>query len=190
MTSCYNCWRETKPEDQVIRQIQSYSITAIGINAAKYGMDSLLQSILESKLDTISHFIFKKILKLESERIARYKISTSSIVIMRLSGIETIYERLGRRSSEVFTEISKALQEQLRSSDVFSVRDENIFLILMPETPVQRAELAISRLNDRIASLLTTNLNIDCTIHKTIKAVNSDIVLDQEIEHLLRTNAA
>ncbi|MBM9514009.1 diguanylate cyclase [Desulfogranum marinum] len=190
MTSCYNCWRETEPENQVSRQIQAYSITAIGMNAARYGMDSLLQSILESKLNVISHSIFKKILKLESERIARYKISTSSIVIMRLAGIETIYEKLGRRSSEVFNEISKALQEQLRSADVFSVRDENIFLILMPETPVQSADLAISRLNDRIVSLLTTNLNIDCTIHKTIKAVSSDIVLDQEIEHLLRTNAA
>lgn len=190
MTACYNCCRETEPENQAVRDIRTYTITAIGQNGARYGMDSLLQSILESNLDTIAHDVFQKYLNLEAERITRYKISESSLVIMQLDGIEKIYEKLGRRSTEVFNEIGVALRDQLRSSDVFSVRDENIFLVLMTETATENADVAISRLDERIIELLNTNLNMKCTINKTIQPVTKEVNLDQSIENLLQDHVS
>lgn len=189
MTSCYNCGRETEPENQVSRDIRSYSITSIGLNAARYGMDSLLQSILESRLEGIAYDVFEKYLKLEIERIERYKISESSLVLMRIDGIDRIYEKLGRRSTEVFNEMSEALREQLRNSDVFSVRDENVFLILLTETSTQNAKVAITRLEERIVVLLDTNLNMHCTVDKRIQKVEAGIDLNQSIEDLLKAHA-
>ncbi len=188
MTSCYNCWRETEPENQIIRDIQSYSITSIGENAARYGMDSLLQTILESRMDTIPFDVFKEFFRLEIARIERYKVSTSCLVLMRLGGIEEIYGRLGKRATEVFNELSEALKAQLRNSDIFSVRDENIFLIILTETPKENAELAISRLEERIISLLSSNLKMEFKVDKTIHPITAQIDLEVSIEQLLQAH--
>lgn len=190
MTACYNCYRETEPENQILRDIYSYMITSLGQNAARYGMDSLLKTILESNLESIAHDVFEKYLQLEAERITRYKISQSSLIILRLGGIERVYQRLGSRATEVFAEISDALREQLRSSDVFSVRDENIFLILMTETSPEKADVAISRLEERIVSLLNTNLNMECNVRKRVQAVTAGINVSQSIEDLLKADVA
>lgn len=186
MTACYNCLREMEPENQVVRELKTYTITSVGRNAARYGMDSLLQTILESASEAVPFGAFKKYCTIESERIDRYKISSSTLVLMRFEGIDEIYTRMGQRSSELFKELRTALLEQLRSSDVFCVKDENIFLILFTETEDQRALKAVERLEERVASLLQANLDMECSAKRTIHPVEAGLDVDLCVEKLLQ----
>lgn len=188
MTSCYDCWRETEPENQMIRDIKSYAITSIGENAACYGMDSLLQTILEAEIHALSFDVFNTIFKLEVARIERYKLSQSCLVLLRIQGIDQIYGRMGRRATEIFQELSETLKTGLRSSDIFAVRDETIFLIIMTETPEENAELAVSRLKERILSLLLSNLKMEFKIDKVVHPMSNAVDLEKTIEDFLQTN--
>ncbi|MCP3942519.1 MAG: hypothetical protein GY710_13675 [Desulfobacteraceae bacterium] len=189
MTSCYDCWRETKPENQLIRDIQTYNITALGQNAARHGMDSLLQTILETKVYAISFDAFKNFFRLEIARIERYKVSISHLVILRLDAIDQIYSTLGKRSRQVFDELSEAFKAALRTSDLFSVRDETIFLVILTETPLDKAELAMKRLEERIIALLTANLKMECRVEREIYPIEAGIDLENKIELFLQTHA-
>jgi hypothetical protein len=187
MTSCYNCLRITAPENQIVRDIKAYSITALGQNAAQHGMDSLLQIILESKVHAIPFDVFKIIFDLELARITRYKVSQSCLVILRLNPLENIYSILGNRSRDVFNELSDAFKASLRTSDVFSVKDENILLVIFTETTLEYAEIAVSRLKERILSLLTNNLKMDCSLLTKIHPLTVELDLDETIEKFLKS---
>lgn len=187
MTSCYNCWRETAPENQIVKNIKAYSITALGQNAAQHGMDSLLEVILETKVHAIPFNVFKTYFNIELARILRYKLSQSCLVIMRLDAIEKIYGILGKRSTELFNELSDAFKASLRTSDVFAVKDENIFLALFTETPPENAEIAVTRLKNRIMSLLTNNLKMDCKVVTELHPLAAGLDLEETIEHFLKS---
>ena len=189
MTSCYNCQRDTDPEIQVNREIKSYAITAIGENAARYGMDSLLQTILETKIQALPFDVFKAFVKLEIARIERYKVSRSCFVVLRIRGIDQIYGHLGRRATEIFNELSEALKTSLRSSDIFSVHNETIFLIILTETPKKNAQVAISRLKDRILNLLTSNLNMEFKVDDVLYPLSAAVDVEETIETFLKTYA-
>jgi len=190
MTACYNCLRETEPENQVQRTIKSYTITAIGENAGLYGMDSLFQNILERKLHALPFAAFKAFFRVERSRIKRYGLSTSSLAVLQFSGIEELYVRLGSRTHEIFNEISEAFKDGLRSSDVFSIRNETLFLVILTETSQQNGKLAILRLKERIDSLLKTNLDLTIDIHFAIEQFSSDLDLDTCLEKFLHDHAA
>ncbi len=189
MTTCYDCQRETDPENQLVRSINAYAITSIGENAARYGMDSLLQAILETKIHALSFDVFEKFYNLEVARIERYKVSRSCLTVLRIRGIDQIYGRLGKRATEIFNELSETLKNGLRSSDIFSVRDETVFLIILTETPKENAELAISRLEERIVSLLAANLKIEFSVDKAIYQLSAEVDLEQTIEAFLQKHA-
>lgn len=189
MTSCYDCQRDTDPENQLSREIKAYEITSIGENAALYGMDSLLQAILETKIHALPFDVFKAFYALETARIERYKVSQSCFVVLRIRGIDQIYGRLGGRATEVFYELSEALKMGLRSSDVFSVRDETIFLIILTETPSQNAHLAISRLKERVLSLLATSLEMEFKVDDVIHPLSAALDLEETVEAFLRSHA-
>lgn len=186
MTSCYNCWRETDPENQIVKDIRSYSVTAMGQNAAQHGMDSLLEVILEARVHAIPYNVFKTYFNIELARIIRYKVSQSCLVIMRLDAIEKIYGILGKRSTDFFNELSDAFKASLRTSDVFSVKDENIFLVLFTETTPENAKIAAARLENRIVSLLTNNFKMDCRVVTELHPLVSGLGLEETIEHFLK----
>ncbi|WP_462267994.1 TackOD1 domain-containing metal-binding protein [Desulfobacter sp.] len=190
MTACYNCSRETDPEYQVIRDIRAYTVTALGKNAALYGMDSLLQNILEKKITTIPFEVFKLFFKVEIARIERYKQSQSCLCMLRLDAINRIYEKIGKRSTEIFDELSDAFKASLRASDLFSVKDETIFLIILTETSHENAQTVIGRLKDRVQSLMHANLNLDCRVASEIQAIVKGVDIEKTIEKFLKTHAA
>lgn len=190
MTACYDCWRETAPENQVVRDIKTFTISSLGDNAARFGMDSLFQTILESRVNTTSFAVFKEFFRLEKARIHRYQVSTSCLAILRIDGIERIYGQLGKRSQEVFVELSEAFRAGIRNSDVFSIRDETIFLTLLTETSEEHAVTAMTRLEKRIASLLESNLKMDFNVDFKIMPLAASIDLEGCIEDFLQSHAA
>lgn len=189
MTACYDCWREAEPENQVVRDIRTYSITALGQNASRYGLDSLFRSILESRVNAIPFDVFRTFFSLELARIERYGISKSCLAILRLDAIDRIYGTLGKRATQIFTELSEAFRAGLRTSDLFSVRDETIFLAILTETPEDKAKLAIGRLEERIIDLLTANLKMSCRVDSEIHPLVCGMDLEEKIEHFLTNHA-
>lgn len=189
MTSCFNCHRDTEPENQQNREIKTYQITAIGENAARYGMDSLLRVILETKIHALPFDVFKNFFSVEVARIERYKVSQSCLVILRIRGIDQIYGRLGGRATEIFKELSEAFKKSLRSSDMFSVRDETVFLTILTETNKKNAGVAVSRLKGRILALLEASMKSEFTVDEVILPLSSDVDLEEAIELFLKSHA-
>ncbi|WP_456384963.1 TackOD1 domain-containing metal-binding protein [Desulfolithobacter sp.] len=190
MTSCYNCHRETEPDNQVQRSIKSYSITGIGENAAIYGLDSLFKNILESKVHALPFSVFKELFRIEQARIQRYGVTVSSLAVIRLIGIEDLYTRLGKRTRDIFEEISEAFKANLRSSDLFTMRNETLFLIILTETAPENGEQAIERIKKRIGNLIKSNLDMTLDADSAIWLITADLDPDSCLEKILHHYAA
>lgn len=186
MTTCYNCGRSTEPENQNSRVISAYSISAIGQNAASYGMEALFTKILDSELQLHSFDAFKDFYHIEAARIRRYKKSDSSLVMIALRDIDKLYVRLGGRATEVFGELSTVFRTVLRQSDVITARNESIFFVIMTETSATHAERAVERLREGITGLLANNLDFAPEMSSLIKTVSTDMDLDQTLEAFLK----
>ncbi len=187
MTTCYNCGRSTEPENQHTRLIRAYSISAIGQNAASYGMEALFSKILDSELQLCSFDAFRDFYRVEAARIKRYKKSESSLVMIALRDIDKLYVRLGGRATEVFAELSTVFRTVLRLSDVITARNESIFFVIMTETSTTYAERAVERLHEGIIELLTNNLDFDPDMSSLIKPITVDMDLDQTLEAFLQS---
>ena len=157
---CFSCSRDSSVDDTIHRTINSLELTSVGENTAIFGMDSLFTSILRTQMDLYSLEEFNAFLKIEKSRIERYKKSTTSIAVIHLNGLDNVYEKLGKKTEQLFNELSMIFKSVFRESDLITALNESVFLVIMTETHVQNAELAISRLNDALNDLLKSNLEM------------------------------
>jgi len=185
MSACYNCGRSTEPENQMHRDIQAYSVTAIGHNAAQFGLDTLFTRILKTELNLHNYDAFRDFYNIETSRINRYKKSSSSLVILSIQGMDELYIRLGRRSSEVYSEMSAVFRTVLRTSDVITARNESLFIVIMTETDTNASQRAVERLQEGIISLLQNNLNITPQLSVDIRPIPDKEDLDCALERFL-----
>lgn len=187
-STCFSCRRSCKPEDQVAKTISAYSATAIGQNAAIFGLESLFTDILQNKLKLFSPVAFTDFLQIETARIVRYKISNSSLLIMQFPDIEKLQIRLGRRAEEVFIELSAIFKSTLRQSDVISARNESVFFMVLTETALPEAKLVAQRLTDAITQLFKSNLDYSPAIATALKPINKELKVDTLLEEFLEKN--
>lgn len=143
MTDCYGCGRSAEPTNQDVRQISNYSITAIGQTAAYYGLDVLFTNILENEMQLYSANAFRNFYCVEAARMARYKISESSLAMINFVGLDNLYINLGRKAAQIFVELSAIFKAVFRESDVITAHNESIFFVLMTETSFDNANRAI-----------------------------------------------
>jgi len=188
-TTCYSCGRTSEPENLILRTIYSYNITAIGENTAIFGLDTLFTRIMESKLHLTPIATFKEFFAIESSRIHRYQVSTSTLILIHLVNISDIYIRMGHRAKEIFEELSVIFQTTLRTSDVITALNESTFFVIMNETSPDHAELAVERLRERITELLGSNLNFTPRISFEILNIKPDIDLDVTLEEFQEKHA-
>lgn len=158
---CFSCSRESSIDDTIHRTVYTLELTSVGENTATFGMDSLFTSILKTQMSLYSLEEFNAFLRVEKSRIDRYKKSTTSIAVIHLNGLDNVYETLGKRTEQLFNELSVIFKSVFRESDLITALNESVFLVIMTETSVKNAELAISRLNEALDTLLKSNLEID-----------------------------
>ncbi|MBI3773058.1 MAG: hypothetical protein HY272_10220 [Gammaproteobacteria bacterium] len=187
MSMCYNCGRSVAPENQLIRIIQSYSVSSLGENAARYGMESLFANIFDSELKLASFVSFMDFCRIEVERIRRYKKSSSTLVLFEFSGLDALYIKLGKRARDVFMELSAIFKSILRRSDVITARNETVFLVVMTETDMDQARLAVGRLEQGIIALFENNLSIKPRLRFQVYALadvsDPQTALEQFLSH-------
>jgi len=180
--TCFSCSRTSSPENLTHRIIYSYSMSAIGKNAAIYGLDTLFTRIMESKLRLTPMPVFKEFYAIEASRIQRYKVSTSSLTLIHIANMSSVYIRMAHRAKELFEELSVIFRTTLRTCDVMTALNESTFFVIMTETAPQHAERAIERLNERITALLGNNLDFIPEIQSEIFKIDENIELDDTLE--------
>jgi len=177
-TACYRCRRVTPPESQVQRTIKSYAVSPFGLNAARYGLDSLLVSVLQTRMQLFEYGVFKQFLAAEASRVERYPPSKSTLVVMFFDEIDQIYLELGSRSRELFEEIAVELSSIVRESDLLSSRNESLFLALFAQTSIEQVRPAVDRLRATVDNLLRVALKSPPSFTVTIHPVGGELDLD------------
>lgn len=188
-TTCFNCGHTADPEQQEQHEVKRYQITAIGKNAAIYGLDNLFTQLLENEITLHPFTVFRHFLHVETARIKRYKVSTSSLLFVDLVDLDQLYLTVGSRANEVFGELGALFRAVLRDSDIISSRSESVFVILLTETDASHAAIALQRLNAGIRDLLTENLAHDPNLRTQIVPIHADLDLDSVTEAFLQNHA-
>ena len=170
-SECFNCGRLADPEELLVRTLKKYELSALGAHAALYGLDSLFRNVLERDVNSIPYDSFKLIVQAEVERIKRYKISTSAVLMCELAGLDEVYYRLGAGAAEVFAEIGAAIKSILRKSDIVSPFNDSIFIALLVETPEEGVRTAISRLRGQLDTLMERNLEQAVTLEAGFRII-------------------
>lgn len=165
---CFSCHRTSDVEDLVLRTVSSYVVTAIGANAARYGLDALFTSILQSDLKLYSVGELKQFLVVEQSRIERYKKSETSLAIIHFANLESLFNNLGRKTEQVFKELSAVFKSVFRESDLITASNESLFAVIMTETSVSSAKLAIDRLEQAITELFEESLDFDLDVRSQL----------------------
>ncbi|NOQ64875.1 MAG: hypothetical protein GQ582_10220 [Methyloprofundus sp.] len=186
ITQCFNCQTLTEPENQISRTIKSYESTAIGRNAAIFGLDTLFHKIISSKVKFLPETTFRQFLEIEIERIKRYKISTSTLGILKFIDIDKIYLQQGTQAEIFFEELSMIFKSSLRLSDIITSQNQSIFIVLMIETPKKQAQLVMDRLTEKINELLVSNIDFEAKTPTTVEKVSVDTDLDRLLENFIK----
>jgi len=188
-TTCYRCEHVNPPDRQIERQIKEYEVTALGEETAIYGLSDSLLSILERESRVLNYATFQLIVESEAARIERYQRSTSSLLLVRVTGLKELRMELGQRSQEVIGEIATAFDNTLRSSDYLSSRDESLYMFLLTETDQEGARRAGERLENNIEGVLNQNLQHPPQLDIAVQPVYPDIDLDGLSEQFLARHA-
>lgn len=188
-TTCFQCRRVTPPEMQIHRTVKSYGVSPFGENAATHGLDSLFVSVLQQKVVVFEYPVFKQLVAAEIHRIERYKRSESCLIVLNFTGIENIYAELGTRGRELFEEVTVAFKTVLRPSDIVTVRNESLFIVLAPETHIGGAERSVERLREAIGRLFDIALENPPTLSATIRAVDSSLDVDSLLASSVTSDA-
>lgn len=182
VSTCFHCGRSAEPEQQVLRPVKAYSVSAIGDNAARYGMEHLFMRVLDTELELWPYEALKQFARIERARIARYQLSSSSLAVVHFGNLSDLYVKVGKRAGEVFGELSQVFKSVLRKSDVIACHSESIFVLVLTETQADQAQRALERLEQGITELLESNVHYRPALHARAYAIDADLDVDAVVE--------
>ncbi|WP_448556099.1 TackOD1 domain-containing metal-binding protein [Thalassotalea montiporae] len=185
IAQCYQCSRTVDSELLDVRRINSYKATSVGINAAYYGLTTYFTDILESEMQLLTLKEFELVVDIEGARIKRYKKSESTLAIIQLVDLDTIYLSLGNRAKQVFTELAEIFKSVFRESDAITAYNESVFTVLMTETSKENADIAIERLKNSTEMLFAQNFNREQQISFSTSTINGEQDVKQMLENFL-----
>jgi GGDEF domain-containing protein len=185
-TLCFRCGMESIPERLGVHTVKAYSLTGLAENAAIHGLDNLFRSILEGELDILPLAVFRRFVNVEIERMKRYKLSRSSLVILHVQDLDRIYLEAGPRAKEIFSEFARIIHAALRPSDVITAFNDSLFLILATETGSDGATGMASRLTERLDGLVRSNFDHPALIKSHGMELSGHSSGDALIDQLIR----
>ncbi len=188
-TVCFNCGKESLPEDLMVQVFKIFTLTSVGENFAIYGFENPMLRGLREKLDILSYDSFLNILKLEIERSKRYGIE-SSIAAFQIENLNELYIRLGGKTDIFFREIGNLIKMSIRDSDVLSIINEGLVLILLTHTPYKNGMVVINRLVSEIYNLASENIGIKLNVESSSVSIskNSNISEPNELLEMVLKN--
>jgi GGDEF domain-containing protein len=155
-TECFSCGTKSHIDDVIVNDMHRYALSALGESAAMYGLDALFTSILQSDLSLCGNREFKRFLTVEKARLARQSTAATSIAVLNFVALNHILSTLGKRSEQIFKELSAVIKAVLRESDVISAFNESLFIVLLTGTSSRDGLRAMQRLREAIQGVTTT----------------------------------
>jgi GGDEF domain-containing protein len=156
---CFHCQAKSPVEQTIVHDVKVYELTPTGANCAIHGLRFSIADFLKDKLDLVEYAHFKRLLALESERKKRYK-RESSVGFLQITNFQDVYMQVGERKNELALEMAKIIKDALRKTDVISALNESTFLLLLLETPPEKAKVALERVKVGIGDVLRNNFSL------------------------------
>lgn len=151
-TFCFNCQTEAKPEDLITRPINSYELTASGSEVAISGKVKT-QGESDSLEGFVSLGVFKTFLKMEIER-QKSTDKTSTVSYMNLMLCPKTVKKHESNFSEFINEIARVIKGQLKSSEIVTFLNDEVFLIMSPETEVSDTNQRLEQVREQTKSMI------------------------------------
>ncbi len=186
-TVCFNCEKESFPEDLIVQIIKIYTLTSVGESFAIYGFESPLLKALREGLNVLPYNSFLTFLQIELERSKRYGVK-SSVVAFRIVNLNDIYSKLGRKTERLLKELGALIKVITRKSDVLTILNEGTILLLLPHTSIKRADLVNKRLVMESYKLIEENVGIKPTVESSMVEISNNNIKqpDELVEELLK----
>ena len=178
---CFNCSEKFPSESLNVTEFREYELNTVGKNAAIYGMENLILEMLNSEQNVMDTHTFKKCIGLERLRIQRYKLSNSTLAILKIAEGDKALLRL--KNFDTLKEIAKEMKIMLRTTDVLTSLSDMTFGILMTETGKEGSELALNRLVDNINDLLASNVE-GISKQTVYKVISVSQMTEEDIEKI------
>ncbi len=169
-TVCFNCERESSPEDLIAQTIKIYTLTSTGKNFAIYGFESPLLKALSEQLNILPYNSFLTLVQLELERSKRYGVESSAIAF-QIKNLNDIYAKLGKKTDNLLKEIGSLINMATRKSDILSILNKGTILFLLPHTPLKGAEVVKNRLVIEVDKLIKENVGINPITESSISEI-------------------
>jgi diguanylate cyclase (GGDEF)-like protein len=140
--------------DSEINKVKIFSsIISLGIN-----LNELREEVDRTKsIDDIVHIYTFKAFKERSDFVFSLMKRHQKPLVMTIFKINTLDKLIGtfgkQKINETFAEIGLILERFLRTTDLAGKLNIETFAILMPETPIENAELVIRRIDKLICDL-------------------------------------
>ena len=140
---------------------------------------------MSDHLQLLNSSAFRQFLDIEQSRIERYQRSESSILLLEIADLETIYLRVGSRAPELFNELAGVFKQVLRRSDAITSSNDGFFAALLTETSEENASRAVERLDQGLNDLFIANMDHTPHIRSSITPVHKDLDFADLVETFL-----
>ena len=155
-TFCFNCHEVNKIEEILEVKANEYHLTASGADMALSGK---VKKTEEGKMAEgfVSMPVFKTFLKLEIERLKLNDIHTTVSYVSLLLSPATIKQH--QDDYEGFrNDLGALLMEQLKPSEIATMLEDDVFLIISPEGEEEPTKKRFSEICERILGVLRNSL--------------------------------
>jgi len=129
------------------------------LSAALTRSNMRCQALLQSELDPLTGLAARRSMedKLNAEHLRSIRYNNMfCVVIMDIDDFKSANETFGQAAGDrLLTQLAKALNEQIRSSDVLSRYGSDEFVLLMTETKLPAASAVAERLRKTVESIIT-----------------------------------
>lgn len=187
-TTCFACGRRAAPESQERETISRFSLTPLGDNAARFGVESLFTHLLERDVGLVPWSVFQRFFQIEQSRIQRFGRLHSTLLLLSIDNTEQLYAQLGARAVELFEALSAAMAGIVRDTDVVTSREERFYLFFLADTDVENAEVPRERLINRLNEVMSANLPSAPELDSRLLAVTEELDIEAELQRMASRN--
>ncbi|CUA81600.1 GGDEF domain [Gulbenkiania indica] len=148
---CLECSETHTPEDLAIQPIEVLELTEEGQLLCRHGQ--LLQTLVPlSTLEIISPDLFRFTLRWTDLLAARYPQQGYSLLALYFANVPQLIDAHGyARTNEILEGLAERLREYLRSTDLVTRTDDNLYWMLFPNTDLN----GMAALRQKLETLLT-----------------------------------
>lgn len=181
---CLQCSKTFAPDAMSVQNINAYTLTNLGEQAAKDGTmpDLGLIDIFKKELGFYNLEIFKEFLRIELKRCERYKYDSTVALLKPAEFLSQLDIPQMNMSSGMKKNIAEALNATFRHTDIFTETPSGEILVIFAHTSFKNGEIALTRLAEKLSSLFDKEISFKHNLVQVDKTVeNIDEILGQLI---------